>query len=279
MKRLTVKKIEKAAELNDWRLFSYSDNDQDFIAVNIQRSKGYGSVTHHFKIIGSSVAMFYKTYSTKTRRTLRNRNQRKEVESLIFRGLNKITDSQKSLIFKLSNSMVTKGMSRRTAFNRAMSIIRDPGSIPISKDERLVLMEYGYNPDNFKYKLNRVGKYQFKQAIQSAIYSKNLIKIYYTGDENVARGARIVEPFVYGTWKRKGKTRRGKISYILRAYQVKGSSSYSRTPTNPIPGWRAFRLDKISYMEILEDTYSKPRPGYNPTGDKQLNKVIIQAKF
>jgi hypothetical protein len=40
-----------------------------------------------------------------------------------------------------------------------------------------------------------------------------------------------------------------------------------------------FRLDKILSFKPTTEKFDTPRPGYNFTGDKSMNRVIINSKF
>lgn len=90
--------------------------------------------------------------------------------------------------------------------------------------------------------------------IIDAIQNHEYIYIYYDGDDNVEKGYRTVRPYVLGTT--------GKGNAVLRAWQDKGrSQSLGPNAKRPKrqnheywtdddgkqkPGWRLFRLDKIS---------------------------------
>ncbi len=78
-----------------------------------------------------------------------------------------------------------------------------------------------------------------------AILQRKVIHFSYDG------GYRIAEPHCYGT-SRDGNE-------LLRAYQIGGHSESG----NPI-GWKLFRLDELSSLSIREDSFSGPRPQYNP---------------
>ena len=46
-----------------------------------------------------------------------------------------------------------------------------------------------------------------------------------------------------------------------------------------MPGWRYFRLDKITTISLTGEKFDTPRPNYNPNGDKSMTSVEINAKF
>jgi hypothetical protein len=107
---------------------------------------------------------------------------------------------------------------------------------------------------------------QTKEAIKNSIENRWLLNIYYEGDEETEPGYRWCEPYCWGL---RIKTNNN----ILRAYQYRG-----KTLTEW--GWKTFRLDRISSTAPLTSaTFSKPRPKYNPNGDKHMTKIFMQVKF
>lgn len=88
--------------------------------------------------------------------------------------------------------------------------------------------------------------------IVNAIRKQNVVEFYYDG------GLRTVEPHCYGL------TTKGNEG--LRAYQIDGYSSSGKM------GWKMYDLGKASNIEILEDTFSSPRPGYKK-GDKGMDRI------
>ena len=89
--------------------------------------------------------------------------------------------------------------------------------------------------------------------IVEAIRNQSLIQFSYDG------GNRTVEPHCYGI------TTAGNEG--LRAFQVYGYSSSGRM------GWKMFDLNKARSIEVLEDTFSGPRPGYK-RGDKGMSRIF-----
>ena len=89
-----------------------------------------------------------------------------------------------------------------------------------------------------------------------AINEKRVVTIFYEGDETVSRGARAIEPVVLGTHFQSGNP-------VVRAWQIQGASD---TPDN-LPGWRMFRVDRISRLKVTENTFDTPRPQYDPNDD------------
>jgi hypothetical protein len=47
----------------------------------------------------------------------------------------------------------------------------------------------------------------------------------------------------------------------------------------PLPSWRFFRVDKMEFIRPTQEIFNTPRPGYNPTGDKSMERMIINAVF
>jgi len=109
------------------------------------------------------------------------------------------------------------------------------------------------------------------ESIINAIKNKNVIVIYYDGDEPGGRGLREIEPVCFGTSKLGNK--------VLRAWDKEGASHRDFLGTKPLPGWRLFRLDKITSINLTGDKFDTQRPNYNPNGDKSMISVEINAKF
>lgn len=109
------------------------------------------------------------------------------------------------------------------------------------------------------------------ESIVDAIRNKNVIIIYYDGDEPGGRGLREIEPVCFG-FSKAGNP-------VLRAWDLQGASHRYYLGTRPLPGWRLFRLDKIMSFMPTGRKFNQPRPNYNFTGDKTMANVIINAKF
>ena len=112
--------------------------------------------------------------------------------------------------------------------------------------------------------------------IVDAIKNKHVCELSYKDDASIGPGKRVIEPVALGTSKRGNK--------VLRAYQTEGPSLKVNEEGVPLPDWRLFRLDRMDYFNPVkgEDaafkTFSVP-PLYNPTGDKSMNTVDVNAKF
>jgi predicted DNA-binding transcriptional regulator YafY len=107
--------------------------------------------------------------------------------------------------------------------------------------------------------------------VQDSIKKKNVMVIYYDGDDNGGKGYRTIEPVCLGYSKR------GNL--VLRAWEREGSSWSAQNKGNVLPGWRLFRLDKIFTYKPTMDKFTEVRPNYNPSGDKTMERVLINAKF
>jgi len=107
--------------------------------------------------------------------------------------------------------------------------------------------------------------------IIDCIDGHKVVSIFYDGDGVENRGYRDIEPYCLGNSKDDNP--------VLRAYQQAGATD------SEIPGWKLFRVDKIvSWDEKMDDNnnpvvFNEPQDGFNPNGDKGMNKVIKVAKF
>lgn len=91
--------------------------------------------------------------------------------------------------------------------------------------------------------------------IIEAIENRNVIQFHYENE------LRVVEPHCYGI------TTAGNEG--LRAFQIDGYSSSGKM------GWKMYDLGKADEIEILEETFIDPRPGYKK-GDKGMNEIFIE---
>ena len=107
--------------------------------------------------------------------------------------------------------------------------------------------------------------------IQNTIKKKQITVIFYDGDEPGGRGLRTIEPVCVG-YSKAG-------NMVLRAWDEEGSSHTATTGEQPLPGWRLFRVDKITMYKPLRTNFNQPRPNYNFNGDKSMSRIIINAKF
>ena len=108
-------------------------------------------------------------------------------------------------------------------------------------------------------------------SIVDAIKKKRRVIVYYDGDEPGGKGLRIIEPVCFGYSKADNP--------VLRAWDMEGASHTGYKGEQPLPGWRLFRVDKILSFKPTGENFESSKPGYNPSGDKSMNRVIINAVF
>jgi predicted DNA-binding transcriptional regulator YafY len=108
-------------------------------------------------------------------------------------------------------------------------------------------------------------------SVQDAVNRRQVVTIYYDGDEPGGRGIREVEPVALG------KSKAGNL--VMRGWDREGASHTGYKGEQPLPGWRLFRLDKILSLKPTGEVYNQPHPGYNFNGDKSMVSVITIAKF
>jgi predicted DNA-binding transcriptional regulator YafY len=109
------------------------------------------------------------------------------------------------------------------------------------------------------------------EQISNSVRNKNLVTIYYDGEDNGGKGLRVIEPFCFGISKA-GNT-------VIRAWEREGASFTAQKGEQPLPGWRLFRVDRIgSYNVDPRETFNEPRPLYNPN-DKGMKSIKLCANF
>jgi predicted DNA-binding transcriptional regulator YafY len=108
-------------------------------------------------------------------------------------------------------------------------------------------------------------------SVTDTIKKKQKIVVYYDGDEPGGKGLRLIEPVCFGYSKADNP--------VLRAWDLEGASHTAYKGEQPLPGWRLFRLDKILTYKPSGESFDSPRTGYNPRGDRSMNRVIINAVF
>ena len=107
--------------------------------------------------------------------------------------------------------------------------------------------------------------------ITNSVRNKNIVTIYYDGDDNGGKGLRVIEPFCFGISKAGNA--------VIRAWEREGASFTAQKGEQPLPGWRLFRVDRIgSYNANPKDTFNEPRPLYNPN-DKGMKNIKLCANF
>ncbi|MFP5210460.1 MAG: WYL domain-containing protein [Acidobacteriota bacterium] len=100
-------------------------------------------------------------------------------------------------------------------------------------------------------------------VICAAIQGRNLIQIYYYDPEP---GYRIVQPYTLG-YNRANHL-------MLNGWFIEGASASGEGP-----GYRDYLLDKISTVEILNQHFAQPAPGYVPMGGKKFQSVLCDLSM
>ena len=109
------------------------------------------------------------------------------------------------------------------------------------------------------------------QSIYDAVRNRQVLAIYYDGDEPGGKGERLIEPVCLGESLAGNK--------VLRAWDYEGASHRAYIGEKPLPSWRMFRVDKMEFIRPSQETFDTPRPNYNPNGDKSMETVLINAVF
>ena len=109
--------------------------------------------------------------------------------------------------------------------------------------------------------------------VQRAIKQKQVVTIYYVGDDPGGKGQRLVEPVCLG------KSKANPPNYVVRVWDIEGASHTATIGKQQLPGWRLLRLDKITMFKPTGQNFTSPRPGYNFNGEKSMSSVTINAKF
>jgi len=107
--------------------------------------------------------------------------------------------------------------------------------------------------------------------IQDSIKKRIVVTVYYDGDIPGGKGYRRIEPVCVG-YSKAG-------NLVVRAWDIDGASHTASIGEKPLPGWRLFRADKIFTYQPTTDNFTEVRPGYNPNGDKSMDRVILNAQF
>jgi len=132
---------------------------------------------------------------------------------------------------------------------------------------------------NFRSEPNLLKEWVSRDTVADAIKNKDVVFIYYAGDDTVNKGYRTIEPYVLG------RTKAGNLA--VRAWQQAGATDRGQNPSrknDEIPGWRLFRLDGITSMvKTLRKFEADPeylrthRPHYNPK-DSQMGEIILAVE-
>jgi len=139
-----------------------------------------------------------------------------------------------------------------------------------------------------KFFLNKIRGFLNENANTStfveAINNRKYLYIYYSGDDTIMTGYRIIKPYVIGAT--------GAGNTVLRAWETEGNSDsfyglsrtrrkdheYFYSDGKEVPGWRLFRVDKITSVYPTGRSFrNEPLPRlYNPN-DKQMVGGIIAS--
>ena len=109
------------------------------------------------------------------------------------------------------------------------------------------------------------------ESVIDAIKNKRVMGTSYDGDEPGGKGQRLIEPVCVGVSKAGNR--------VVRAWEREGASHTATIGSQPLPGWRLFRLDKTFTFLPTSDVFDEMRPGFNPNGDKSMVSVEIVANF
>ena len=89
----------------------------------------------------------------------------------------------------------------------------------------------------------------------SAISQSKVVAFWYHG------GKRKVEPHMVAHDELDHLALSG---WFLSGYSESGSG----------PGWRTYHINEISELEIIDETFRGPRPGYKPDGGQEFHSVV-----
>jgi hypothetical protein len=109
------------------------------------------------------------------------------------------------------------------------------------------------------------------ESVIDAIKNKRVMGTSYDGDEPGGKGQRLIEPVCVGVSKAGNR--------VVRAWEREGASHTATIGTQPLPGWRLFRLDKTFTFLPTSEVFTEMRPGFNPNGDKSMISVEVVADF
>lgn len=109
--------------------------------------------------------------------------------------------------------------------------------------------------------------------LQDAIKNKFVCVIFYKVENKLgflAGHQRVIEPYAIGV------SRTGNI--VVRAWLQRGASKTGQKDHSLVPGWRLYRLDRITAISTSLQKFEVPRKGYNPE-DKGMSEVMVSAQF
>jgi len=97
-----------------------------------------------------------------------------------------------------------------------------------------------------------------KEIVCNAITNRRLLSFTYEGFE------RVVEPHLCG----QNDARHD----VLLGWMVRGHSN-----SDPRPGWRNYLLTAMRNVQILDETFDQPRPGFKPV-DSRMTTVYCRLE-
>ena len=93
--------------------------------------------------------------------------------------------------------------------------------------------------------------------IKKSIEQRQVVSIYYEGDEPGGKGLREIEPVALG------RSKAGNL--VLRGWDRTGASHTAYKGEQPLPSWRLFRVDKIVNYYQLKRHHSPQHTGLSTT--------------
>lgn len=143
--------------------------------------------------------------------------------------------------------------------------------------------------DNIKYMRHLLNEGVGDNTIIDAINNHEWVYLYYLGDDDMSKGYRTIRPYVLGIHSKSGNK-------VLRAWQdnPKNSFHFNNRPTRKDsknhdywtdgegdkPGWRMFRVDKISKILPIGKKFHDSNglvmipSGYHEGGDDDMSSII-----
>lgn len=159
-------------------------------------------------------------------------------------------------------------------------------------DEKTLLFE---NIKNFRQLLNEDAG---QSAIERAINNREVIQIYYAGDDTYRKGFRTIEPYVIGNIKKKD----GAGDVAVRAWQQAGASDTFKNPIGrwkkipprdghevwhgqdtpfgkkDMPGWRLFKVKDITYVLPTGKNFPAKNKGARPLYKNGIDDGLVNIK-
>ena len=183
----------------------------------------------------------------------------------------KNTGMNPQMIDAISKELITTPTFKRK-YDSSTDLTSDLKSAGYTDDAIKTIIK-NYRPEDFEVEVPvdiPKGGNKIEMIVES-IKNRNIVVMYYDGDEPGGKGNREIEPVCFGYSKADNQ--------VLRAWDFLGASHTDYLGTQPLPGWRLFRVDRIATYLPTAEKFDEIRPDYNKTGDKSMNRVIINAKF